>query len=292
MKDKQKSQLLLLLLVIGALTTIPLEPTSAVSTPTTPEFTLKYVDNSYDVPTTYKTDDYTGKTVVNVTGYHVDNRSIEVAIKNQEFSYSADGTTYFFFYNVRYKGHYGTEWKELFPLYRGCVSQSAYLNDNYSFYITSEIGQTCPETVDSQYTVVLIPLAIDSSGAMDVQVKAMVGHLSDIYVGSLFYPEYGSISSSIICDTTSDWSNLLTITIGSGETINSQPASPPSQTAIQPIPSATITQATVNPTESTNEPNKQTDALNFTWKDIALIVACGIIAVLAVALVLTRRKKT
>ncbi len=32
-----------------------------IPTPSIPEFTLKYIDYSYDVPPTYKIDEYTGE---------------------------------------------------------------------------------------------------------------------------------------------------------------------------------------------------------------------------------------
>jgi len=53
-------------------------------TPAVPEFTVELVDSSYDVPTTYSTDPYTGKQVTH-EGYHVAKRTIEVRIKNQPF---------------------------------------------------------------------------------------------------------------------------------------------------------------------------------------------------------------
>jgi len=85
-----------------------LATTTGTTTPTIPEFTLKYFDHSYDVPPTYKIEPYTGKTVVDHAGYHVDNRTIDVTIKNQAFtpSITADGNTTALYYNVRSKGHY------------------------------------------------------------------------------------------------------------------------------------------------------------------------------------------
>jgi len=50
-----------------------------------PEFTLRYVDNSYDVPpkTTTSTDPYTNEiTTTTIPGYHVENRTVEAVIKN------------------------------------------------------------------------------------------------------------------------------------------------------------------------------------------------------------------
>ena len=66
----------------------PTEPAS-IPKPSVPEFTVKAVSHPYDVPTTYSTDPYTGETITH-EGYHVENKSIEVWIKNQPFTPYAD----------------------------------------------------------------------------------------------------------------------------------------------------------------------------------------------------------
>jgi hypothetical protein len=63
-----------------------------------PDFTLRYVDNSYDVPpkTTTSTDPYTNEiTTTTIPGYHVENKTVEAVIKNNI------GASH---YNFRYKG--------------------------------------------------------------------------------------------------------------------------------------------------------------------------------------------
>jgi|LSQX01.2.fsa_nt_gb hypothetical protein len=59
---------------------------SAIPTPSAPDFTLKYAGNSYDVPPTYGIDPYTGKNVLTKAGYHIQNKSIKITIKNQPFT--------------------------------------------------------------------------------------------------------------------------------------------------------------------------------------------------------------
>lgn len=59
---------------------------SAIPTPSAPDFALKYAGNSYDVPPTYGIDPYTGKNVLTQAGYHIQNKSIEITIKNQPFT--------------------------------------------------------------------------------------------------------------------------------------------------------------------------------------------------------------
>ena len=82
----------------------------SIPKPSVPEFTVELVDTSYDVPTTYSTDPYTGDTVTH-KGYHVARRTIEVRIKNQPFTPFTDsgGQEIKFYYNIRIKGHY-EEW--------------------------------------------------------------------------------------------------------------------------------------------------------------------------------------
>jgi hypothetical protein len=90
------------------LTSTPtLTPTSGTTTPSTPEFSLQYADHSYDVPQTYKTDPYTGKTVVNQSGYRVTNQTIDVTITNQPFTSGVqNGNVTALYYNVEHKGHF------------------------------------------------------------------------------------------------------------------------------------------------------------------------------------------
>ncbi|HSV50271.1 MAG TPA: hypothetical protein VLH35_08130 [Candidatus Acidoferrales bacterium] len=57
------------LLFVPALLVVPVH---AYSQPPTPEFTVNYIDESYDVTTTYEVDQFTGQTVVKQNGYHVD----------------------------------------------------------------------------------------------------------------------------------------------------------------------------------------------------------------------------
>ena len=78
---------LLLVLVLATSSIIIVKPAFAESPkPSVPEFSLKYIDLSYDVPPTYGIDQYTGKTVITQDGYRVDNRSIQFTIKNQPFT--------------------------------------------------------------------------------------------------------------------------------------------------------------------------------------------------------------
>ena len=80
------SILLVTLLTLSGLIMVEFVSAQAIPKPSVPEFTLKYVDNSYDVPPTYGTDAYTGRTIIIQAGYYVQNISIEFIIKNSPFT--------------------------------------------------------------------------------------------------------------------------------------------------------------------------------------------------------------
>ena len=66
---------------------------SGISEPSAPEFTLELVDSSYDAPTTYSIDPYTGENLTHF-GYRVNKGTIQATIKNNI------GASY---YTFRYK---------------------------------------------------------------------------------------------------------------------------------------------------------------------------------------------
>jgi len=191
--SKRATLLLITALAVSSLIAANLAIASASQLPV-PEFTLKYVDNSYDVPSydvppTYGIDPYTGKNVTireghHVEGYHVENKSIEVWIKNQNLSNSSPNL----FYNVRYKGHFGEDWtalRERIPAF------SPYWN--------------------SEYTVVTCSADYPNHAQLDFQVEAVLGHYYETY-NPIFVPFYVKLTAFKI-DATSGWSNTQTITL-------------------------------------------------------------------------------
>ena len=169
---------------IFALTTIALlfsivvavQASTAIPKPSIPEFTVKFVAHPYDVPTktTTSIDQYTGKEIVTTQpGYHVENKSIEVTIRNQPFTTyvispynNTDGTsgpTYEvnLYYNVRVKGHFGRDWTELYPPYG-----------------TPAIG-----SIQSgyEYTVLSCPASYPDGAQVDFQVEAFIGYFTPVY---------------------------------------------------------------------------------------------------------------
>ena len=77
----ERATLLLIIMLASSLITVELAFAQSITKPSLPEFTVKLVEHSYDVPTTYSIDKYTGENVTH-SGYHVENKTIEVSIKN------------------------------------------------------------------------------------------------------------------------------------------------------------------------------------------------------------------
>jgi len=170
----------------------------AVSKPSVPQFTVKFIDKSYDVPPTQTTDPYTGKTTTQ-PGYHVNDGLLEVTIKNQPFTPSPTSNNHIH-YLVEVKGRFGgdNDW------------------DNFLRGLSDTGGYT--KQSDSGYTVVTGNGRYDSGVQLDFRVKAIVGHLQ--MIPPMWQMEVESESS---------WSKIQTTTI----TYESSPTKP-SQTANSP----------------------------------------------------------
>jgi len=194
--------LLIVVLTVSSLILVNLARAS-ITTPSVPEFTLKLADHSYDVPpsTTTTTDPYTGKqTVITHPGYHVQNRTIEVTIKNQQFTpYSIDNQhTIYLFYNVSYKGHYAGDWM-YYP--------------SGSYGRNSNAATRIPQST-SDYTVV--PFSAPTEGQMDFRVQTQIGYYTE---SQLYYALPGApFSIYTFIGEVSGWSNTQTITISASST--------------------------------------------------------------------------
>ena len=204
---------------------------SEISKPSVPEFTLRYVDLSYDVPSTYGVDEFTGKTVITQEGYHVDNQSIAFRIKNQPFtSYNdSSGNINALYYNFRFKGHFTEEW-QYYPF-----SDSGAGTRRYSamFYVLIDSSPKLAAS-DSEYTEIFLGLPLlflagspPDGGQVDFQVQALIGHID--YEGDGYYSYTGQRS---------DWSNTQTITISGSQTSTPSPATTPTPApTVTPSPS-------------------------------------------------------
>jgi hypothetical protein len=93
---------------------VTVKPTNAQSSPvaiSVPEFSVKFVDNSYTTPVniTYTTDPYTGEQIKHVSGgEYVKDKYIQITIKNQPFTAynDTDNHRIDIYYNISYSGHF------------------------------------------------------------------------------------------------------------------------------------------------------------------------------------------
>ncbi len=216
--SKPATLILIAVLVLSSIGAIAAVSAESIPKPSVPEFTVKYVDNSYDVPPTYDVDPYTGEPVMTYAGYHIENKSIEVIIKNQHFtSYrNENGSPVRLCYYVRYKGHF-ENWTTGYPDWE-------HMGEHYV------MGYRSPS--DSEYTVVDFGFAgnngsdtygdrlrdeISAGDKLDFRVEAIIGYSTLVNEPAQFYMvPYGDEISRHYDFTgeRSGWSDTQTITIG------------------------------------------------------------------------------
>jgi hypothetical protein len=184
----------------------------SIPEPSVPQFTVALVDHPYDVaPTTTTTiDPYTGKeTVITTPGYHAENKSIDITIKNQPLATynDAEGHTINIYYNVRVKGHFAEEWewKELF---------SPFEISNAREGISWAANQS-PIQSNSGNTVVSCSADYPSEAKVDFQVQALQGYFTK------YYPIIADAYGWYFTGKVSSWSNTQTIAISANSTSQS-----------------------------------------------------------------------
>jgi len=186
MNNKNLAIVLILTIAISSLNLLIVKPTNAQSNakPSVPVFTIETVSFPYDVPPTTTTtttiNPYTGKeTVTTHPGYHVENKTTEIRIKNQAFNGPI-------FYNIRFKGHFSQEWG-YYRLHNGSSDGNLIQDNNVA------------------YTLVPIDAYLPSEGQVDFQIEALTG-----YEHGISEP-FGT--PRIITGETSVWSNIQTLTV-------------------------------------------------------------------------------
>ena len=109
-------------------------------------------------------------------------------------------------YNIRWKGHFETEWHELYiPMNGYAVGEK--VGDNY---VVSYQGNYYPEeglVVNSEYFRVTFP----SDSQVDFQVQALIGYIHHVVVP-------GPFSGEVFEGEKSDWSRTQTLTISEATT--------------------------------------------------------------------------
>jgi hypothetical protein len=278
--SKVSTLILTTLLVAASFLLVPLANAQTIPKPSVPEFNVNYVDRSYDTQPTYGYDQYTGKNVITKQSQHVDNRTIEIKIKNQPFTPFTDqnGNNINLLYNVRYKGSFGQEWSSMFG------ERSEWANsgtiDPYGTY-----GYPTQDS-SSQYTTISFSLYWNMvEGQLDIQVEALVG-----YTNRTVDPAREHILWSVylynFSGEESGWSNTQTVTIGE-TSISPNPTTPTTST---PTNNLTSTLAPIAPDTNSDSTNLITLPLEVFVIIVAVVVLLAV--ALSVLLFVKHRKTT
>jgi hypothetical protein len=267
---------LLTIFVLSASAMLMVFPSGVLAAnPSVPDFTVAYVDHSYNVPITHwtTTDPYTGEQIVHTSGgEHVDNRTIDVTIRNQPFTPYKDpnsNQTVYLYYNVRSKGHF-ENWDSA----------------------SSGRNQDGIQATTSTNTVISLNIGywnVPQGGQIDFQVKAIEGYT--------FYNSQacGTQYQNTVGD--SGWSNTRIVTIGNTTPSSSTPQSTsipyqPNPTFNPYLPTASPIPPQ-NPTATPTQPNILMDIFSGSnWEQTALIVMAVVIACFVIVVVALLRKVT
>jgi hypothetical protein len=185
MVSTNKGFSLLLVVVLVASSLIMVE--AQITKPSVPEFSLKLVDASYDIPTTQTIDPYTGQNTILV-----------ITIQNQPLVYQFTGNEKFgsesFYYNIQIKGHYAENWTQL------------YLNDELPMPNASstQTSLTLGVLGESGLNINLKSITVPFGGKEDFRVQAMMGYFHKMAI---------PLSGWFFEGETSGWSNTQAITI-------------------------------------------------------------------------------
>lgn len=112
------------ILFVSSLLMVRPSDTQATPKPSVPEFTIKFVNESYTETTTNA---YTGLKESTL----ISNDSIVITITNQPFDYS----NYQLYYNIRSKPRFEGNWTEVYPVVTGASSYEGGYNYSYAQYI-------------------------------------------------------------------------------------------------------------------------------------------------------------
>lgn len=250
---KSFALVLIVVMAMSSLSVMMVKFASAQSfnTPSVPEFSVRYVDNSYYASNPITITDQYGNSRV-VQGY-VENKTVEFSIKNQAFtSYtipynssdsSNTGQTVNLMFNIRTKVHSGDNWMYVTHLSDGYLKQS---DTNF--------------TTASYQLDYLFPISIPYGMEVDFQVQALIGYVH----------RYPIINSDTFNGTESDWSSIQTLTI------------PSTSTSISPSPTSTVTELPTTPHLSSDR--------NAPYLDPIFFLLTAIVAIALIAIVILRKK--
>lgn len=177
----------------------------SIPKPSIPEFTLKYANHPYYIAASNETDVYTGQVTTHPDKW-VDNKTIDVSIKNQQFN----DPKYHLFYNVRFKPHFRDYWDETYPT----VWYWNAKGDSLAQYITGAISQSAAESTELSFWAQSYP----DNSTIDYQVQVLVGYDSDRFVPDHDFAPWvgGHTEPAMAYFSSTNWSPTQTITINNG----------------------------------------------------------------------------
>ncbi len=245
----------MLIVFLLILSIVAFEPTFAQTTPTVPQFTCTFVNNSYNVQPTYGIDPYTGKTVVETAGYFVVDQSLIMSIKNQPFSSTSNGKTLNLYYLIQTKGHYTTDWSNITYSVEdseGDFNTMTFFPASDSSYTDLTFGLGGNNATNTAYNGNSgeIALEVPPGGQIDLRVQAFIGYSSTTETVEPIFQNI--IYNTVWTGQTSEWSDAQTLTtpgIPQSNTSPSSSATPTSPSSSTASPSATsVPNSTVSAT--------------------------------------------
>jgi hypothetical protein len=263
---KRSSCFLLIFLVAS---TLPLIPTAtATAKPSTPQFTVRYINDSYDYTTSPSTDPYTGATIPPVS-YHVDHSYIQVSFENNKLPTPPADSHSEYYYNIRYKGQYTDKWIEARTASDGYYRASYFKTVNFTLSAFSVTGQQAP-----------------NGTKIDFQVQLMYGCIGKNI-------SEGPLAPLFFVGETSGWSNTKTVTVGDTSFTPVDTSNPAQTPTIEPTQTPTVT-PTTTPTayfpQSEIQDAENVFLLGLDWDKI-VIIALVIMVTALVIVVFWQRKK-
>jgi hypothetical protein len=176
----------------------PVSTSKPIPTPSTPEFTVKFVNTSIDTAATYKVDEFTGEQVLDKAAQHYVNQSIQITITNQPFTpFLANDKQIELYYNVSWKGHFGDEWR---------YSTFNYVSSGQEYTVISIMPKTQGiSRINNEESWI----GEVTAGDYDFKVQAFIGYWTQVHEISLPISSYYEVWTG----QTSNWSSIQTITV-------------------------------------------------------------------------------
>jgi hypothetical protein len=275
-KISKTSLFIIVILAVSYLIAINPADAQTIPKPSTPEFTVRYVNRSYFVSATHDIDIYTGKNVTTHEAYYVQRKTIELTIKNQAFTAFKDSDNHSInlYYSVRMKGYFGGSWNypNIGDYYVEGKPEVNYVRANTS----SDSTVIAYGLVGNNGTVGYYCFDISAGGQADFQVQAFIGYNTrTTFMGIL-----GESHQDVFTGETSGWSGTQTLTIPDDNS-SSTPSSSPTFAASNPP----------KPTTSPQQPDNQEGILSgASWEQIAIILLSIMVILLSFALALSHRR--